>query len=209
MIKGHNLLKIKYPLVFIFLIILFQNKFVEIISSLLITPLLSTVTESNWLTELSLLILSLGIIVWFIYKAIKGYRLSMLFVSWAVALTAVYSYFRFVHTPFDFVKFHFKYLSNLALTDTILAVIISVILYGLLFIIVRKRERKVQEMKENKSIGFYTDIPTIIDEKENDIYKRYQYILELKDKILATKTSESSFAIGIIGDWGSGKTTSH
>ena len=207
MIREDKLKKIKYPIAFLFFIIIFKEKFLEIISSVLITPLLATVSESNWLIELSLFLLSLGIIGWFIYKAIKGYRVSMLFISWTVALAAVYFYFRFVYSGFDYIKFQSKYLTNVALTDTICIVIIALILYGLLFKIMRDEERRVQKNKENKSIGFYTDIPVIIDEKENDIYKRYQYILELKDKILATKTSDSSFAIGIIGNWGSGKTT--
>ncbi len=131
----------------------------------------------------------------------------MLFVSWTSTVTAVYFYFRFVYVGFDYIKFQSKHLTNIALTDTIFMVIIALVLYEFLFKIIRSEERKVQEKKEDRSVGFYTDIPIIIDEKKDDIYKRYQYIIELKDKILATKTSESSFAIGIIGDWGSGKTT--
>lgn len=198
---------IKYCLGLLLVVIIFKNKFIALVSSILISPLLSTVEKSNVLIDICLLILSLSVILWFIYKALKGYQIAISLVSWIVTFSLLYFYFRFIYGGFCFVKFEIKLLSHVALTDTILTGIFSLVIYKVFFEIKKTREKNLQKKRENKSTGFYTDISTTIEVPENDIYKRYPYVVELKEKILATKTSNTSFAIAILGNWGSGKTT--
>ena len=57
---------------------------------------------------------------------------------------------------------------------------------------------------ENSGIGFYSDTP--IENPEEDELNRKNYAKEIAKKILYSN-NKSSLAIGIVGEWGSGKTS--
>ena len=122
-IEKYDLLNIKFPLSFLLFFILFKEKFIEILKSILIKPLLSTVKESNSLIDLVILFISFSVLIRFICQGLKGHRVSVLFTSWVVVITIVYSYFRFAYKGFHFIMF--KLLPFLALTDSIFIIIVA------------------------------------------------------------------------------------
>jgi hypothetical protein len=192
------------PIFLIAFLVIFPSKLTEIINRVLVKPLLSSVVSSSFLIDFILILISLIILRYFLFKAINEVHLSISSFTYPISICIVYLKYKFSDPP-EFIFTHFKtdFLSSFYLCDIILIPTIGIIIYWSIKIGIRyfSPEQKV-EMK----LGFYTDSPIILTDL-NDPLLRYPYILEIKEKLLATKTTSQSFAIGIIGQWGSGKTT--
>lgn len=197
----------KLPIAIVLFVLVFQEKSKEIVTSLLIRPLLSSITESNLIIDTIIILLGLTTIIILIYKASKQVRLSPVFITYTISCCIVYLVFRsHFSRSFTFVHFDAKILSNLYLLDILLTPIIAIIIYYPIFWLVSKRIQKQLAKRKIENIGFYVDSPTILN-KNNDHQSRDPSIVDLKEKILITKSSKDAFSIGIIGKWGTGKTT--
>lgn len=177
-----------------------------LISVILVMPVFSTVdSTSYWLDFLSAA--SMGLIVfYFVNCAIRGVRLSSRLLIWINALSILYFYYRYVDDSFSFLPFKLSFLSNAKLLDAVFAVPIGTVLFlswSFLEILISK-----STVEQNRSMmtGFLIDEPIRLD-KHNDIFARSSFLEDLKSGILTTNNKKSSFAIGITGKWGAGKTS--
>lgn len=203
-ITLNELKKTRYPLLFLLFAFLFENKFTEIISFLLVKPLFSSVIYSTKILD-AFFLLSICVIVGFLtYYLIKGYKISTLLGYWLIAVSIIHVKYRFFSFEFSYLHLKTKWLSSFAYIDILFALVISITIYYLVVIISSFLKKK---NTINSTLGFYSDVPLNLINKELDSLNRLEYIKELKIKLLATISTEASFAIGIIGKWGSGKTT--
>ncbi len=200
---SQEYLKFKYPLWTLVFSFIFQSKSTEIIKSILVKPLLSSVDDSTTSLNIFFVIGCISIIATLIYVLSKGYKLSKTFSYWIVTASVIYIHYRFFTIEFIYKRLKGKSLEKIYYTDIILILATALLFYYLIIIIKSFKAKNEVNSKD----GFYTDVPIIIKNKETDINNRLEYINELKNKILATISTETSFAIGIIGKWGSGKTT--
>lgn len=189
------------PVLLVVFMVIFTKKFADIINAVLITPVLSSVTESTIKIDSICLAGALLIIGCFIVKAWKLIELSMLLEIYIWMSAVIYLYYRLGYPPY-FAYTPLKTFSSLYLTDIILAPSIGILAYYLLYAI-RYKIKKLADTPQSR--GFESDAPLVLN-KSNDYLGRLDYINDLCDKILSTKPSKHSFAIGVIGPWGAGKT---
>ncbi|NCU06204.1 MAG: AAA family ATPase, partial [Chitinophagaceae bacterium] len=202
--KGKSKSIIMFPGFLVLFLLVFTDKFSEIISAALVKPLFSTLHQSSIIIDLICIFGGLSVILFFVIKGIRLVRLSVLLELYIFSLTFIYLYFRFFDTSrYDFVRFRSNLVSFLSLADILLSFIIGVVCYYLFYAI-----KFVMQYKHQPPLheGFFTDTPLILEES-SDILGRFGYVKDLAHKILATNSPNHSFAIGIIGEWGAGKTT--
>jgi len=200
----HLLQKLKYPLLFFLFVVFFQEKFVTVYTALLVKPLLVTVKDSHVWMELILFLLTVSLWVWCGYKGRNGYRIPVTTVAWIIIGSILYAYFRLYNSSFHFIPMTTA--PRLALTDFTFTLPAGLVIYWIAYTSVRFKAKKKQVAGSSHQLGFYTDLPVIMNQA-NDLFRRLSFVEELRDKILATQTNKASFAIGIIGPWGTGKTT--
>lgn len=81
--------------------------------------------------------------------------------------------------------------------------IILPILCEIIFFIVNYRKKKV-ELIAYEGLEYSTSLKSL---KEKDSYKRNDYVESLSTQLKKTFHQDGSFAIGIVGNWGTGKTS--
>lgn len=169
--------------------LLFESKFYQI--------------EYRWLEKLLITIPFIIIIIWIIIKWKEHYIFSFKkFLAYTYFLF-IYFIFRFFQNEFDFVTFH-NGISFIKLTDTFF-----VLWAILLFIHVKSLLRKTQKI-DNQSpkksySGFRIEKPLEPNDEEHLGYTVYSQ--RLVAKIKETQYLQKSFAIGINGAWGIGKSS--
>lgn len=82
--------------------------------------------------------------------------------------------------------------------------IILPILGEIIFIIVNYRKRKGELIAAYEGLEYPTSLKSF---KEKDSYKRNDYVESLSAQLKKTFHQDGSFAIGIVGNWGTGKTS--
>lgn len=196
--------KYKFQVLLFLFSFIFEKKFYNIINSTLVEHLFSSVEKSTALLDALFSLSILLILALLIYFLCSNYHPSKILIAWVIVTSIIYLKFRFYDNSFDFLKLEKKYLTSIAYSDILLALCIAIIIFH----IVRGLANCFTKApKVNDPNGFYTDIPLTLLSKEDDIYDRWGFIEGLKNKILATDKTEKSFAIGVIGKWGDGKTT--
>lgn len=126
-------------------------------------------------------------------KLRKGYILSYKLLVFFSIISIWYSILRITQSTWKYTTLHF--LEQLAYAD-----IIFIFLLSLLVLILFKKKNKPSE--KSKSAGFVIDSPTT-----NDMFGRKKLAKTIVKRIMSTELHLQSFAIGITGEWGSGKTT--
>ena len=191
------------PLCILFFAIVFKDKFKEVLSKVLVEPLLSSVKEPGYAVDAFLLILVFVVLYSFIWKGIRHVRLSPVLILSIFVLALLYFLNSVVQSgAFLFVHFRTDFLSPFRLLDVLFIPFFGFVIYCLIIWAIPIKK----DGGSTTSDGFYSDDPVVLDD-DTDMLARYGYVEELRKRILATRRSRQSFAIGIIGKWGSGKTT--
>ncbi len=197
MIKGkffkhieENTLTIGLTLVFV----LFHSLFEKYASKLIVAPFLDKV-NSKPINDLIFAVFLILIVIDFLLKKQKNYKVTLkTFIKFAILLF-VYAYYRFWGDLWSFTGFSFlsviKYLDIVALYA-----LGNVLLFTF------------STSKKNNSItnkGFYLD--TSLGKERPDILNRESLAKYICSEIKETESPDSSFAIGISSEWGFGKTS--
>lgn len=193
-----------FPLAVVLFFLVFTDWTTNVITAIIISPLLSTVKESSLIIDVIIILFAIAVQVIFIRKAWRHVKVSILYEGFVFSLSVIYLYYRIngSSSKFIFVPFDIPLLKHVFLADVLLSLVAAIFFYYILYYI------RFINLKTIRSAGhgFYIDAPKILDEG-NDVLARRMHVERLKEMILATDSPEHSFAIGIIGQWGTGKTT--
>jgi hypothetical protein len=192
------------PVLLIMYCVVFKKRFADMITVVFVKPLFASLHHSTIVIDLVFLLIAGWVIYVFVHKGFRRISLSLSMIAYSLTLLILYLLYRFpAGSWYSYVSFRLEGLSKLMLADVLLVPLAGILIYCLIRLASRffRGHRTLEP-----HAGFYTDSALILDEN-NDDYGRLGYILELKEKLLATKATDSSFAIGIVGEWGSGKTT--
>lgn len=120
----------------------------------------------------------------------------------SVIIIILYSYYRFVSgLPLIKLKYQFNYENwELYLIDILFTLFFLTFLIKLFLTNINKNTNEIREHE-----GFIYEKP--VRRKENDDLERSPFVSKLIHKIENTDLSTGSFGVGIIGKWGSGKTS--
>jgi hypothetical protein len=143
----------------------------------------------------------MGIIGYFVKKGWKLVNIPVLLEAYIWAFSIIYLYFRFIE-PSRFLYVPSRFITSIHVTDGFLLLPVGLIFYYILYCIRYFRQTIPDRSSSN---GFFTDSPFILNQS-NDSLGRVEYIKDLASKILSTNATDHSFAIGIVGQWGAGKT---
>lgn len=187
----------RWPVLAVCLYILFHSRSEELLTNLVVEPVLShIVIFGNPVAVLAYIILIGGIIIWFIRRMVIRYRFSDHWLAWSLIALLFYVYYRCFSNIWQFEP----------LWRSIKAVDAIIVVPVLLFL-ARFRAASIGRKPEtDANSGFISDDPITI-QKNDDRYNRHPFIAEIKKRILQAPNTQSSVRIGIIGPWGSGKTT--
>lgn len=179
----------------LFLLILFRRRVEELISTILVDNLLSY-CKSEFFNDALILLLVAGIIFYYLQRIKKNYLLSWQSLGLIITIVVIYSSYRFltpiwIFTPFSFWE-KLKYLD-----------FIFVIFLMNLGLVISNLIRKKQLIISQPG-SFVSD--QSIGKSGKDLLGREHYAEEIAKRIELTNY-EKSFAIGILGAWGSGKTS--
>jgi len=173
--------------------VLFHEPVTKLFNTLFVQPFLKSCPK-----DLSADAIALGMGIWaIVYLYLQYYRrLKITISSIAVGVTILiiyFSYFRY-NPFFDF--YHLSFWPTIAYWDVIL---ISII------ILTARYQSFLEPMKAAlaSKLSLIEDSP--LPKNDDDIYEREAYAKHICHHILATVPTDA-FAIGVIGDWGSGKT---
>lgn len=197
----------KFLWLLIFLIPLsFRKGFDNIWNDYLVIPIL-TKFDDSLLNDLLVLAVSISIILYGIYKFKTKYLISFFHFVVVLCITLVYSLYRFPILSHSFIFKKITFCSSIAYSDCIIfASFLSMLLLVVIWSIINNKT------KNFPNEGFLIDNPLKwvdetkkIEGEENT--KNTLLIENLAEKLLKTHSKDTSFALGIIGDWGSGKTS--
>jgi hypothetical protein len=193
-----------FPFLVTTLVLVFTAKVTEIVNTVLVKPFFSSVQKSTPVIDVVTVLLAVIILLSFVIRAFQGVRISPLLVLYIVASCGCFFFINAQEpAPFDYVYFETSRLSHWTLLHTlVLAPLSGLVLYLIIFGI----KRWITASERPASRGFYTDNPFVIT-PATDQLRRVAYIQDLKTRLLATEVTSHSFAIAIIGKWGSGKTS--
>src|SRR4030095_9205394 len=124
------------PLLLILFTLIFRDKAISIVSSILVNPLLSTIQRSTILIDIFCLSLMGFVIAALIRKGIRKIRISVPLVAYTLAFAIIYLNFRINESsPFEFVAFRIPFLSYMRLADIMLSPMVGLITYYTFFFI--------------------------------------------------------------------------
>lgn len=180
----------------IFLLLIFHEFILDKIDSLIVTKFLDTIRSSLIIDVSVLLCVSLTFILLFRqFKSGKAHHKLLVIVFACFAL--IHIYFRLSNSRYIFENF---YCCNyIAYLDT--SILFLIFTLGLCFF----ENTKIVE-PVYKEMPFAIDVP--IQESKNDLLNRAKFAKKIADKIQSKSVMNGgSLAIGITGEWGSGKTS--
>jgi predicted KAP-like P-loop ATPase len=185
-----------FPFSIIFLVVLFNRPFENFINEYLIKYVFSLVQKGLAVDILSLL----AVIFYILFNASKfkrKYQIS--FGSLLLELFFALAYFHYRYSEKEWTFLRMELIPFIAYLDLCMIVIfLDVILF-----VQNVFSFPIEGVSELNS--FKIDLP-ISEEKEDEL-NRSSYLKHLAKKIKTTFNDKSSFAIGIIGTWGSGKSS--
>ncbi|MCU0438124.1 MAG: KAP family NTPase [Raineya sp.] len=196
--------KIAFDLKFIFLISLIILPFKEPLEDLLeliITPILSKIQSEKFID----ICIFIGIFLYGIFSLKRRIRLSDFITFFLIII--VYLYYRFIEKRWLFVDFEvypqFKYL------DIIILLPFPYIISYTRRTIIKTYSCFIALFKTQLTPDIYSGfhLDRSLEETEDDTLGREKFADEIAKKISNTQLSKSSLAIGILGEWGSGKTS--
>lgn len=174
--------------------ILLHNLAENIITKGVVKPILSQI-ESNIINDFLFITGFIYILFRCFLYIKKKYIISSKYILISCALATFLLYYRAMNLPWEFTSFYlvpsFKYID-----------ILIIFFVSNIFIRGCCRQKKY---KYDKNLGFNFDNPIKISSK--DILRRGKKAKQIAEKIKNTANAETSFAIGINGEWGQGKTS--
>lgn len=172
--------------------IVFHKVFEDVISETFVKHVFSQ-AQSNLVNDI-IIGISTGIIISWIVRKISARPVISpnVLVIW-ICIIGLYSWYRFSESPWTFTSlFAFSGVKYLDL------IYIPGAFYILLFFFNGRNH------SSDAASGFIEDLP--LEENEPDILKYENYCKQIAEKI-NNSTFRKSFAIGVTGEWGSGKTS--
>ena len=195
--SSKDLRLIAYSLTVVIFLSVFENYFVEYI----VNSIIPIFEKLNFSLIFEIVIFTF-FVVFFFFRLIQILTkfCENKFLSYTILpLSGIYLYYRFFDHTFSF--YSFSFLKKVAYFDILIlffvsSVILLIINYYLTF--TRTQNAKI---KEDEKLN---DNPWEVGDK--DLLNRYEGANELAIKIITQKT-QKSFAYGIVGGWGDGKTS--
>lgn len=159
---------------------------------------LTNITRNPWLDWFFVfLTIIYGYVIWFLWikpKKIVSPRIVSLF----LVPTVLFAYFRFdPDTPYMFTSFWngpIGYLDGIAL--------LCVVIIGLYII---QQFRRTKDESKNDKYSFDTDAP--IKQSDKDLFNMGSLVSRIVNYITFTDVHDAAFSMGIVGEWGDGKTS--
>ncbi|MBE8722704.1 KAP family P-loop NTPase fold protein [Sphingobacterium pedocola] len=192
--KKHNNLGFIYFLLLLGLLIVFREPLANLIDTMLVKPIFSKVS-SSLATDLAILS-SLTIMICLLWDN-KDHKWIIKCLGTLLILFAIYRFGNYWSYTLSYL------LGNTHLAYIDLTAIFVSILFGRHWYLLCARQHDQGENTAANS-GFIED--NSIETEEHDTYERSQIAKQIANQILGTKNTRS-FAIGITGVYGSGKTS--
>ncbi len=188
------------PALMFVLFVLFNESINDLLSKAVVRPVLSKIQFiAHPAQQWAFTILLAMPIMYLLVKWNSGYRYSVHRIVWFVALVAAYIYSR-INSTWHFTDWlSFKGMPIKAVDALVSSSFLSFLLLWL------KDRLSIKSGSYNPLLGFETDKPIVIE--KNDVNQRWRYIDTIATLLLNADTEERAFAIGITGEWGSGKTS--
>lgn len=197
-----NIHELYFPILLIIFSIVFKNKTTELITDILVNPLLSTIEYSTYLIDSILIASSFYFILSYLRKAYFGIKIGKIFQIYIITVTIIYSFYR-ISDSSEFLFVSLKLCEYIYLSDMLLIPLVTILLYHIVSFF---RHVYIKKNTPNNAIPLLIDSSLVLND-DNDSNGRLLFAQELKDRIICTDFISQSFAIGIVGPWGSGKTT--
>lgn len=178
----------------------FQSFFETLLTDYLVLPFLSSF-EVTFFTSILFAVGVIYIIVRTCFALWNKEQISPSHLYIAFLLIFIWGYYRFYSDAFTFTYV----IDNIAFVD-IVALYAVLLYFTKLVVLMRIEISSIRNKKLNQGEGFVLDEP-IHENPEEDILKRSPFAESIANKLLRTKLSERSFAIGIVAPWGYGKTS--
>lgn len=176
----------------------FKDAWFTIIDKVLVTPLLSKFNSSSslWLLLIGLIIICYYIVGIYHEKKINYNRVI------------IYIYISFIYTIFfntDYWVFDYFELFSIKIyySHIIFLPIIGELILVIKHLYIKNHLNNETDIKYN---GLEFEL-AIKDTNDKDIYGRNSFISSIANKLSQTFSLESSFAVGVSGSWGTGKTS--
>ncbi len=182
----------KRYVIFVLLYVLFYSMWEDLINITLVEPFISHF-ERNYISDIVFLILSLFFIL-YSFTSKPKYHKSKDYIFISIIVVCFWGYYRFWSPRFDFLS-----LFTIECVKYIDIIAIYTICY---FFRCNKKLDKSCCKFEN---GYERDAP--ITNKEDDLFNRRIFADDLVDKLLKTDTTQDAFSLGIVSQWGTGKTS--
>lgn len=178
----------------------FQSFFEKLLTDYLVLPFLSSF-EVTFFTRILFAVGVIYIIARTCYALWNKEQISLSHLYIALLLVLIWAYYRFYSDAFTFTYV----IDNIAFVDIV--ALYAVLLYFTWSAVwVITKISSIRNKKTNQGEGFVLDEP-IHEDPQEDILKRSPFAESIANKLLRTKLSERSFAIGIVAPWGYGKTS--
>lgn len=174
--------------------LLFKGLVESTICFLIVVPILSKL-EVNFLSDLIFIGLLIFIILFIRKKILRNFYLSNRFLFVSVIIIFIYLHYRTYN--------HIWAFTGLSIYEPVKY--LDIIPFFFLGIILIKLFHKNTPINTNHNKGFYLDLP--LGKNGSDLLNREKIAKHIAFEILNTNSPDSSFAIGISSEWGSGKTT--
>lgn len=171
------------------ILILFNSLIKKIITRTLVTPILSTCSQNSIIVDVTFLILLLISSVHFIRKIKKDLLPTINSIAICIFSICIYLIFFRYDKTWSFYAFY-----NIAYSD--------VFIFSIVLLVIQFKSYQLQLTKKSNQFSLLEDIA---ESNSDDVYNRIGYSKQIAEHINSTST-KNSFAIGIIGEWGSGKT---
>lgn len=186
---------LKFWVLGVIVFLLFQDFIEKLFADKIIKPILSKAQWSYLLDAVLVLIIIFGLYLFIFPKLKKGYYVKFQHVISSIIILAIYLFYR-LNCSFDFLSTKtikvIKYFDVLFLLFTI----------PILFYVGRIFKRKKNNLIRNE--WFLDDVE--INSPEQDLLSRSNIAKNVFNQII-TSSSKKSFAFGITGEWGSGKSS--
>lgn len=186
--------ELKYTLFFACALIIFSDFIYKNYYDLIINPILSKV-NSNYLVDIVFIVFFIFLCISTIKKVKKGYYVKFSQFLFSLIVIIFYSYYRITKSE---VFLSFKIIESVKYFDALFA---SFFIPVLLKIISFFKNESKNELNNNQLL-----IDNSISNGNQDILDRQSKAIRIYKEIIQLKTDES-IAFGIVGAWGSGKTS--
>ncbi len=178
---------------FLAIVVVFQTPIQQFLNYFIVDPFLSLCKKTFVVDIIFLTLLSISLI--FFVQQIRKHKVPTL--NSLVLSTVIFSLYYFVfknENGYVFYHFTIEYLNQFTYS--------FVSIFSMLILSISYRLYQLPLTKGPSRFSFIEDSPSI--EKYNDVYSRSLYAESVAKHLESTSTDES-FAVGVIGDWGSGK----